>query len=545
MQAHRKNDSGSVYSLDLTDKSNESRNRIMLNAQNEFKPLFCRHCDKPECVSSCMSGALTKKPDTGLVMYDADKCAACFMCVMNCSFGVIKMDYTKTKVVRCDFCAQYGGEPNCVKACRGGALSLDEVGCAKPNPCATGGNPKKHVIIGAGAAGVSAAKTIREINSTDEIVIISADESVYSRCMLHNYINGQRDEKKISFVDDDFFAKNNIRWVSGKAVTGVDAGKKEVCFADGTEAFDTLLIASGADSIELPVFKSTSPKNVLGLRNLSDAKAIRECAGENIVVIGAGLVGLDAAYALVDMDKKPVIIDMANQIMPLNLDSNTANVYKNKFEEAGCTFRLGQKVTAAETDASDSVTSLTLDTGEKLKCDMVIVAVGTTPATDFLTNSGIACDNGVTVNENLATSIYGIYAAGDATGLSGIWPNAMKQGEVAAKNMCGIKAVYDDTFAVKNTINYFGIQSLSLGKTEPGDGDTFEIRNSRDMYAKIILHDGCVVGVVLQGDIAHSGFWQYLIKNKVDVSRIKRPVFELSFADFYGVKDNGEYEWIV
>jgi len=127
MHAHRKDDSRNFYDLNLTDPTNESRNLILLNAQNKFVPLFCRHCDQPECVSACMSGALVKDPVSGLVNYDADKCAACFMCVMNCSYGVIKPDVTNTKVIRCDFCAQSGGEPSCVKVCRSEAIYVKEV----------------------------------------------------------------------------------------------------------------------------------------------------------------------------------------------------------------------------------------------------------------------------------------------------------------------------------------------------------------------------------------------------------------------------------
>jgi len=202
-------------------------------------------------------------------------------------------------------------------------------------------------------------------------------------------------------------------------------------------------------------------------------------------------------------------------------------------------------VSSVDMGANGDVVSLTLDSGEKQPCDMVIVAIGARPAVNFLTNSDIECNNGVIVNKYLATNKEGIYAAGDVAGLSGIWPNAVKQGEVAAKNMCGIPTVYDDAFAIKNTINYFGITTLSLGLTDPGEGDTFDIRSSKCKYEKIILRNGVVVGVILQGDIAHSGFWQYLIKNKVDVSKIKRPVFSLSFADFYGLRENGEYEWVI
>ena len=91
MQAHRETP-GTIYDLDVTDCANESRNFIYKNQKGGYTPLFCRHCDKPECVMSCMSGALTKDEKTGHVQYDETKCGSCFMCVMNCPFGVLEPD---------------------------------------------------------------------------------------------------------------------------------------------------------------------------------------------------------------------------------------------------------------------------------------------------------------------------------------------------------------------------------------------------------------------------------------------------------------------
>lgn len=127
MQAHREGP-GTIYDLDLTDPKNETRNYILKHTNGSYRPLFCRHCDEPECVLSCMSGALKKDSVTGQVYYDKDKCGSCFMCVMNCPFGVLKPDtVTASKVIKCDFCAQSGGEPNCVKACPKKAIHVEEV----------------------------------------------------------------------------------------------------------------------------------------------------------------------------------------------------------------------------------------------------------------------------------------------------------------------------------------------------------------------------------------------------------------------------------
>ncbi|RDY32370.1 4Fe-4S dicluster domain-containing protein [Lachnotalea glycerini] len=127
MQAHSERE-GSIYDLDLTDISNESRNHIVQAFDGTYKPIFCRHCDQPECVMSCMSGALQKDKETGLVLYNEAKCGSCFMCVMNCPYGVLKADTkTRTKVIKCDFCIDAGGEPSCVKACPKQAIYVEEV----------------------------------------------------------------------------------------------------------------------------------------------------------------------------------------------------------------------------------------------------------------------------------------------------------------------------------------------------------------------------------------------------------------------------------
>ncbi len=127
MQAHRTED-GSIYDLDLTDTRNESRNHILRDKFGTYKPIFCRHCDQPECVMSCMSGALQKDKETGHVLYDEKKCGSCFTCVMNCPYGVLKADTnTKTKVVKCDFCQDLGSEPSCVKSCPMKAIYVEEV----------------------------------------------------------------------------------------------------------------------------------------------------------------------------------------------------------------------------------------------------------------------------------------------------------------------------------------------------------------------------------------------------------------------------------
>lgn len=127
MQAHR-GAPGTIYDLDLTDPANETRNIIRLNSHGSYIPIFCRHCDEPECVNSCMSGALTKDAVNNHIRYDANQCGSCFMCVMNCPYGVLKPDHiTQSFIIRCDFCVNDQEQPNCVKSCPKKAIHVEEV----------------------------------------------------------------------------------------------------------------------------------------------------------------------------------------------------------------------------------------------------------------------------------------------------------------------------------------------------------------------------------------------------------------------------------
>ena len=404
----------------------------------------------------------------------------------------------------------------------------------------------EYVILGAGAAGITAAKTIRKADENGKITVISTDTQVHSRCMLHKYLSHERDAAGISFVDPDFFEKNQITWLQGKTVNRLDTQGKKVYTDQGDEvSYDRLLIATGAESFIPPVGNLREAENVFGLRHLRDAQAIDELAknAENIVIIGSGLVGLDAAYGLMETGKKVSIVEMADQILPVQLDKTAAFEYQKRFEEAGARFYLGRKAADTIMGEDKNIHEIVLDNGEKLACDLIIVAAGVRSAVAGMEGEGIVIDRGIKVDDYLQTGAEGVYAAGDVTGLSGIWPNAQKQGETAALNMCGSHVEYTDRYAIKNTINFFGLVSMCVGVILPQEGDVVIAREDSRNYKRVVLRDGKVVGVLLQGDISHGGIWQYLIKNQISISGIQKDIFDLNFGDFYGIKDNGEYQW--
>lgn len=128
IRAHQTSADVTVYNVDMENIANEARHAIKLNWKQSFKPVFCMHCDAPECVLACMSGAMTKDEESGRVMYNADRCAGCFMCVMSCPYGVPRPDKnTKTVVIKCDLCYHDEEGPNCVRSCPTKAITLVEV----------------------------------------------------------------------------------------------------------------------------------------------------------------------------------------------------------------------------------------------------------------------------------------------------------------------------------------------------------------------------------------------------------------------------------
>lgn len=406
----------------------------------------------------------------------------------------------------------------------------------------------KYVMIGAGAAGITAAREIREQDKTGEITMLSLDEVVHSRCMLHKYISGERDEKGIDFIEEDFFETNRIQWEKGVFVTGIKTTEKRVVLADDREVpYDKLLIATGANSFIPPVGDFRHANNVFGLRHLQDAKAIREMAQnvENVLIVGSGLVGLDVAYGLLEMGKKITVVEMADRILPIQLDEHAAKEYQTLFEKAGCKFILGKQAAEAKMDSERMIHEVGLSSGEKIACDIIIVAAGVRPSVEFLQDGEIKMDRSILVDDCLCTNVPDIYAAGDVAGLSGIWPNAMKQGKTAARNMCGSKERYEDTYAFKNTINFFGLVSLCIGQIQIQEGDIVEVQEDQRIYRRAVMQDNKLKSMLLQGDISHAGIWQYLIKNKVDLSDLNKPVFQLTFADFFGMGERGKYVWNV
>ena len=402
-----------------------------------------------------------------------------------------------------------------------------------------------YVVLGASAAGINAVKTLRELDKDSNIVVISKDENVYSRCMLHHVISEHRTLKQINFVDEDFMEQNNVKWIAGKTVKGIDINKKVVQTEDITVNYDKLLIATGASSAIPPIKNLRDGNFVYSVRNIDDIYKIKEKAqnSKNVVIIGAGLVGIDALVGLFKYEQLNISVAfMEKYILDRQLDEYTASVYENKFKEKGVKFYPSASIQEIVLDNSKNVTGVAFSNGEVLDADMVIVATGVKPNADFLDGTGIEYDRGIIIDDMCQTTQKDIYAAGDVVGKNAIWPLAVKQGIVAAYNMVGKDKKIEDEFAFKNSMNFMDIPTISIGMNTPVD-DSYKVLTIHGIndYKKFVFKDNVIYGAVIQGDISYVGVLTYLIKNKVEIYDLENRIFDVCYADFFNIKENGEF----
>ena len=406
----------------------------------------------------------------------------------------------------------------------------------------------RYVVIGASAAGISAASTLRDLDKNAEIILVSKDENVYSRCILHHYISNHRDVEALNFTGKNFFEENNITWIKGVEVKSLNDTEQTLELSNGeTLSYDKIVVCSGASAFIPPVEGLREANNVVGLRNLDDAILIKEQAAKvkNVVVLGAGLVGIDAVSGLVGQGLNISLVEMGNKILPLQLDKHASDVYEKKFTEAGVSLKLGVKAEKLILDENNNPKALLLNTGEEVPCELVIVATGVRSNVAFLENSNVECDRfGLIIDAKGKTNIENVYGAGDVTGRNPIWPTAVKEGIIAANNMLGKDSEMTDFFGSKNTMNFVGVATMSLGMVEPAD-ETYivETHVDGDNYKKIIHKDGKIYGAIIQGDVSYAGVLTQLIKENIDVSKVTKSLFDIDYADFFNIEKNFEFSY--
>jgi NAD(P)H-nitrite reductase large subunit len=340
-----------------------------------------------------------------------------------------------------------------------------------------GHDPMRHIILGAGPAGVIAAETIRKHAPHDEIYLVGDEpEAPYSRMAIPYLLIGNVEESGTHLRHaGDHYQRLRIELKRNRAVK-VDAAAKTVTMDDGgVHAFDRLLIATGSTPATPPIPGIAGP-GVHSCWTLADARAIMRLAkpGARVVQMGAGFIGCIIMEALAARGVQLSVVEMGDRMVPRMMGPTAGGMIKAWCQAKGVAVHTGAKVTAIARDATP-VMKVQLSTGQVLEADLVISATGVKPTIGFLEHSGVRCLVGVLTDEHMQTNVPGIYAAGDCaeafdkvsgkTIVSAIQPNAAEQARVAALNMAGQHAVLKGVTQI-NVLDTLGLISASFGNWE-------------------------------------------------------------------------------
>ena len=397
----------------------------------------------------------------------------------------------------------------------------------------------QYVIIGSSAAGINAVEAIRAKDKDSKIVVISDEKKpLYSRCLISYLLAATIDEKKIWYRKDSFFKNNKVNAFLGIKAVEINAKKKEVLLDNKEKVvFDKLLVATGA-SPKLENIPGIDKAGVFPLRTIGHTAEIQSMLEKvkAVAVLGGGLIGLRAAYALKARGKDVSVFVKSGSILSQIVDKDAASLMQKRIEEKGIKIFTG--VAAKEITGDRSAKGIALDNGLKHGCELVIIGKGVSPNIEIAGGSGIKTNWGILTNDSLETNVEGIFAAGDVSetndialgesSINAIWPAACEQGRIAGLNMAGEREIYEGSLAM-NSIEFFGLPVISVGITKP-KSDAYEeiVRKdaARNIYKKVVLKDGVVAGVTFVNSIENIGIIGSLIKNKTNIEGIKNIILE-------------------
>jgi NAD(P)H-nitrite reductase large subunit len=408
-----------------------------------------------------------------------------------------------------------------------------------------------YLIVGSSVAAVSAATAIRSHDREGDLTVLTAEgEEIYSRPMLAHLIAGELSEDEILFRPPGFFQDLKAHVVAGERAVSIDPDSMIVTTDSGLEIQAAkILIATGSRPRKLAI-EGIDAKGVCNFNSIEDARRINVLLDqiERAVIIGAGLIGMRAAYALESVGIDVTLIEMMDKVMPSIMDSEGSSILVEAMRDKGTDVILGGTVDSIRVE-SGRLVGVKTDAGDEIPCELVLVAAGVEPNVELVRESGIEINRGIVVDQYLETSSPGIYAAGDVVEFADVvtgrfavnanWPNASIQGRVAGLNMAGRPLPYDGSIGM-NSIECGGVPTITMGMVDPPSGE-YEVRShiapENKRYRKLVFRGGRLVGAILIGRIEEAGILLRLINERIDVTGIEDEILYERKALFNLIRD--------
>ncbi len=356
--------------------------------------------------------------------------------------------------------------------------------------------------------------------------------------MISDFVSGKADLNKMKCRDISFWETNDINLFVGKKAIRLDLTQRTVELEGGENiGFKKLLLATGGQPF-VPNIEGIDKDGTFTFTTLSEAErlSVRLESAKRAVVIGAGLIGISVAESLVKRGLKVTLVELKDKILNLILDPEASDMMENALLNAGVNVVTGQSVQriVGKPETNQIVDSVVLTSGEKLSCDVVIVAIGVVPRIDLVSGTDIETRRGILVDKFMCTNIADVFAAGDVAEaydfvlnenrLLPLWPLAFIEGRIAGYNMSGCKTEYDGGTSM-SALKYFNTPIISVGTVNPKETNTYEVLIKRDVpkgyYKNLVLKEDQIVGMTFIGNIEKAGIFFYLLKNGARVKEFK------------------------
>lgn len=392
----------------------------------------------------------------------------------------------------------------------------------------------KHVVIGAGPAGVVAAETLRKLQSDAQVTVVSDEpEPPYSRMAIPYFLVDQiKEDGTYLRKKANHFESRGIDIVQARAAR-LDCKSRQIELDGGRSlAYDRLLVATGSRPVSPPI-PGIDADGVTACWTLADARRIAATAkpGARVVLMGAGFIGCIILEALARSGATLSVVEMEDRMVPRMMNDTAGNLIKDWCEKQGVKVHTSMRVTAIEKEAG--ALRVVLESGETIDADMVVSATGVKPNLELVEAAGIKTDQGILVDRHLRTSDENVFAAGDvaqgidfSTGeysVQAIQPTAVDHGQLAARNMAGLDGAIHRGCVNMNVLDTLGLISSSFGLWMGKDGgDCSELLNrERFRYLNLQFADDVLVGATSLGLTEHVGVLRGLIQTKTRLGKWK------------------------
>lgn len=384
---------------------------------------------------------------------------------------------------------------------------------------------KSYIIIGGGAAAVTAAKAIRNQDTEGIIRIYCKEKSLpYNRIKLSKELFDDLGDENVLIKKDNWYQKNNIQVCVDSIILNIDTEAHFVCTSNGEQVvYDKLLICTGSSNRKLTT-PGAELKGVFTIREMLEAEVFKAYIEKknHIVVIGGGVQGIETAWSLLKTGKKVTIVEVCPSLMGRQLDEQTSDLLKDKIEALGAEVILNAGIERIV--GNEEVTGIEISGRGLISCDSVVYSIGVIPNIELTKATAIQINRGIIVDEQMKTNINDVYAAGDVaefqSEVAGLWGNAMNQGTVAGSNMAGANTLYKKILPT-TIFHAFDLELYSIGLVDGDRCDTTIAESSvNSKYTKLFINDNKIVGVISLGNVTESAPYTEAIENQTSLSSI-------------------------